>query len=122
MGEGFADRTADQRPEAGNDFVDREGFAEIVIRSEVEAFDPFIDLAPRSEYEDRGSNSALPKAAEDAEAITSREHDVEDDRVEVFAQKSGKGFVAMVDDIHCETLCSKSGAEEGCDLFFILDD
>ena len=78
-------RPPHQRAEAREQLGERERLHEVVVRAAVEAEDPIVDGITRGQNQHRCVHAALPQRAEDLDAISARQLQVQDDRIETFA-------------------------------------
>lgn len=102
--------------ETGDELVGVEGLRQVVIGAEVQAFDAFVEGGAGGEEEDGDRAAELADLAEDAEAIATGEHDVQDQGIEGAGGGEGEGVVAIVADVHDEARGLERLADEGGDL------
>jgi hypothetical protein len=86
-GEGIRDRggafvAAEEGADAGEEFLEREGFDEVVVGAAVEAVDAVVDVAFGGEEEDGEVFSAFAEFAAEGEAVEAGHHDIQEDEVE----------------------------------------
>jgi hypothetical protein len=77
--------TAQHRRHARQQFAVAEGFGQIVVGPDFEADDAVNLLAARREHDDRRAAAAKP--ARQAQTILSRQHDIEQDQIDLMGGK-----------------------------------
>jgi len=75
----------DQRPETGDELVERERLREVVVGADLEADDLVDVLVARSQHEDRNVR-ALADSPAQLDAVSVREIEVEDDQRRDFGR------------------------------------
>jgi hypothetical protein len=56
-------------PHTGQEFLEGERLAEVVVRAEIEPFDPVAHAPPGTEHQDRNRGSPLPQACKHLKAV-----------------------------------------------------
>jgi hypothetical protein len=115
-------RPAQQRAAAGQQFGEREGFREIIVRTAVEADDAVIERVARGQHQDRRVHAALPDMPEDFDAVTIRQHPVEHDQIKCFSVEGADGVGAGAGRFHVPSLQAQPFGERIPGLGFVLDD
>jgi hypothetical protein len=95
-----AARAPDQRPHAGLKLADVVGLDEIVVRANVQSFDPIGHRVARGQHEDRGTVSGLAECAAHLKAIDSGHPDIQHDHVGLFGADPGQALVAVLGQHH----------------------
>ncbi len=67
--------------DAGDEFIHREGFREVVVGAGLETFHAVLDFAARGEDEDARSGASLTEAGEDGEAVEGGKVEIEDEKI-----------------------------------------
>ena len=62
--------------EAGDEFVDVEGFREVVVGAEVEAFEAFVEGAAGGDEDDGDGEALVAEVPQDAQAVAPGDHDI----------------------------------------------
>jgi len=73
--------TPRQGAQAGQQFVKREGFDQVVVGSTIQPAHPIGHRVARGQDQDRSVHSALAQGPADLDSILPRQQEVEDDRV-----------------------------------------
>ena len=68
---------ADERPQAGEQLLDPEGFGEVVVGSAVDALHLFVPAAARGQHQNRQGEPGFTPAAQEREAIDAGQAEVE---------------------------------------------
>jgi hypothetical protein len=119
---GVAGGTSGNGVDAGDEFLDKEWFGEVVIGTEVESFETFVEFAAGGEEDDGDGHALFAEAAKDAESIAAGEHDIEDDGIVGLVGGEVIAFEAVVCDVDDEAGAFESFGDERGDFFFVFDD
>ncbi len=68
---------AHQRPHAGSEFCQREGFCEIAVRASVQTFHALFHQTTRGQHQYRSLDACLSQFAADLDAAEARQTDVQ---------------------------------------------
>jgi hypothetical protein len=91
---------ANQGAEAGQEFLDAEGFREVVVGAAVDALDLLVPTAARGEDENREEEAGVAPAAEERQAVDFRKAEVEDDGIVRFGVGKEVGAFPVGGGIH----------------------
>lgn len=94
-----AGTSAQDGVESGDQFIGEEGLREVVIGTEVQAFDAFVEGSAGGEEEDGNRAAEFADLAKDAEAVAAGEHDVQNQGIERAGGGEGEGVAAVVADV-----------------------
>ena len=106
--------------EAGDEFVDVEGFREVVVGAEVEAFEAFVEGAAGGDEDDGDGEALVAEVPQDAQAVAAGDHDIEDEGIVGARGGEGVGIVAVVAKIDHEALRLEALADEGGELLVVF--
>jgi D-alanyl-D-alanine carboxypeptidase/D-alanyl-D-alanine-endopeptidase (penicillin-binding protein 4) len=120
-----ADAT-EERPEAGEQFVEIEGLDEVVVGAGVEAGDPVRNGVAGGQHQDRQRRLVLvrfggPDAARQLEPVDPRNHHVEHEEVRTpitHRRKGGRAVLGHLDGVPFE---DQAAADESRDARFVFD-
>ncbi len=113
---------AQEGADAGDEFVEGEGFDEVVVGAGFQAVDAFADGVEGGQDEDGGAVAHGAQLAADAEAVEDGHHDVEDDGVGLPGGDLGEGGEAVRGAPYVVSLDGES-VFDGCpDLGVVVDD
>ena len=98
-GAGPSLRAAKHGAEPGQQFVERERLAEVVIRASIEPRDPVGDGVSGGQEQDGRVAVALAEAAEDRQAVLARQPPVEDHEIPVAVLQHRPGDLAIGDPL-----------------------
>jgi hypothetical protein len=98
--------------ETGEKDGERERFDEIIVSARVEAGDDVGGGITGGEHEDGGMILGGTEAASDFDAVDTRHHDVEDDRIKGADGEGGEGFFAIAGEGDGVILLLKTLGEE----------
>src|SRR3954465_13831463 len=90
----------DEGVSAREQFLDAEGFADIVVGADVQAADDVFLLALGGEHDDGHAESGLTDAAADLITIELREHDVQNDEIQVDAHGQMQCYLSIRGCMH----------------------
>src|SRR5581483_10816430 len=115
-------RAAGEGADAGEEFVQFKGFGKVVVSAGIEASDALVDFAAGGEEKDGSGVAAFAKLAQDAQAVATGEHDIENQTV---VRRGGDGacdFVAMAADVGGKALGLEGLADEVGGFQLVFDD
>lgn len=98
---------AHQRPQARGDLVEVEWLAQIVVGARIQPGNPVGDLVARRQQQDRRGIAPFAQGLEHVEAGPVRQHQVEDQRVELMVPEHGIGLLAAFHGIGVEAADAK---------------
>jgi len=117
----LARRPANERVQSGDQFLDVKRFHQIIVGTGVETIESFIESAAGGAKNDRDVGAPFPQIAEDAQAVASGQHDVEDHRIVAAGGGQRESLVAVVAEIHDKALRFESFAQKPAELFVVFD-
>ena len=79
-----------QRPHPRDQFGQFKRLGQVIVRAGVQSFDALVDFAARGQEQDRCGIFALAQLAQHAQAVASRQHDVEHDAIEGRARAAAR--------------------------------
>lgn len=120
-GAGLAGGATDEGAEAGEEFVEIEGFGEVVVGTLVEAFDAIGHGISGGEHEDGGGDAGA-ESGEDLPAVESGEHDVEDDGVVLMVGGFVESFLAVAGGVDGIVFFTQGGGEAALEEGVVFDD
>lgn len=118
----FRLRVPEQRADAGEQFLHRKRFWQVVIGPEVQPGDAIIGLPARGADEHRRRAAARAELAEHAEPVAARKIQVEHDGVVALAEAEDERLFTIVDLLHHVPFLEEGAAKIRGHLFFIFDD
>ena len=113
---------AQKRVQPGDEFLDVEGFGEIIVRAEVQPVQPLVERAARGKEDHRHGRMPVPQIAQDAQAVAPGQHDVQHDRVVAPRAGQGETVVPVVAEIHHEALRFEPFPQEGAEFLVVFHD
>ena len=96
--------SADQRAQPGEQLLEGEGLAEVIVGAGVQPIDAVRQIPERGQHQDRGGVALGAELADDAGAVELGQHPVEDDRVVGVGQGGVQALIAIREDIDREPL------------------
>lgn len=120
-GEGGAGGAAGDGVEARHEFIDVEGFNEVIVGAEVEAFEALVERAAGGDEHDGDGETALAELAQNAEAVAAGDHDIEDEGVVGAGGGEGEGIVAVIAEIDGDRLRFETFAHEVRELLVVFE-
>ena len=112
---------AQHRADAREQLARVEGLGEIVVRSELEADDAVRLLAHRREHDDRHVGLA-PHPACEVEPTLPRQHQIEDDEVEMGVRPSPPRLARVAHGGHPEPVALEEAGQQLADLAVVVND
>ena len=88
--------SAEDGVEARDQLFDVKRFGEIIVGSEVEAIEAFVEGAAGGDEDDGDAHAFSAELTEDAEAVATGQHDIEDDGVVVTGGREYEAVVAII--------------------------
>ena len=119
-GEGGAGGAAGDGVEPGDELVDVERFREIIIGTEVEPFEAFVESAAGGDEDDGDGEALVAEVAQDAQAVAAGDHDIKDEGVVGACGGERVGIVAVVAEIDREALRLEALTDEGGELLVVF--
>src|SRR5690606_12497203 len=113
---------AQDRLDARDDLVEREGLGDVVVAADGETGDLVFRVVFRGEEQDGRRVAGCPQALGDAEAVHIGQHDVEDDEVGLLIEHRRDGLCAVADRAHGETGESQARGERVGDIGLVIDE
>jgi hypothetical protein len=113
---------AGERPQAGDELLERERLDQVVIRPAVEPVDSVADSVAGGQHQHRRGRPRRPQPPARLEAVDSREHHVESDDLVVGRGGSPDPVLPRGDEIDEHALCPKASLQQRTHLKLILDD
>jgi len=113
---------AQMRAYPRRELLEGERLGQIVVGAGVEAPDPVGDLCASGEHDHRGAALGGAHALDDLKAVTTGEHDVEHDKVEVLPERTTLTLHTVEDRLHHVALGSQPPLDEVSDRLLVLDD
>lgn len=111
-----------ERADPGDQFVQGEGFDEVVVRARLQSVDALADGVERGQDEDGGTVAQRPQLPADGEAVEYGHHHVEDDRVGLPGRDLGEGREPVRGAPDLVPL-DRESVLDGCpDLGLVVDD
>jgi hypothetical protein len=107
--------------DAGEEFLDVEGFGDVIIGAGVESFDLGVFLVANRENQDGNGGLSADGAAE-FNAGHAGHHQVGDDEVGLPVLEDAHGFLGVVHGAHIVALSRERGAQHARDLNFVVND
>lgn len=107
--------------DAGKEFLDAEGFGDVVVGAGIEGFDFGVLLIANGENEDGGAAGAADGAAE-VDAGHAGHHEVGDDEVGMPFLEETEGLFGVIRGAHVVALGGERGAQDAGDLDFVVYD
>jgi uncharacterized membrane protein YdfJ with MMPL/SSD domain len=98
-----------------------ERFRDVVVGTQVKACNPRLDRVTRRQHQDRDGRSTPPELVKDGEAVTDREHDVENDRVVVRQAGFVEGALAVADHVDGVRRLAQAFGEHVRGMWLIFD-
>ena len=111
----------EERPDAGEELVERERLREVVVRAGVQARDAVLHAVARREHQDRRPSVRRPQAAADLDPVDVGEHQVEQDHVVVVLDPEPRPVLAVRRDVNGEPLLLEPAPEQRGHLRAVLD-
>src|ERR1700730_7613087 len=110
-----------QRPDSRQQLPEREQLREIVVGADLEPRDAIVDGVPGGEHQYRGRDLPRPQLAAEVEAISTRQHYVENEDVEASEQRLQfpVGVVRHRDDLYA--VLGEPGLDDGRQAGIVLD-
>ena len=118
----FDRRTPHERPQTCEELVEREGLRKVVVGAGVEPCNAVLDGIPRREHQDRRPDASCAQATADGESVETREHHIEDDRVEAGEPRETRGFLAVSDYVDRVTFLTQTARDQLGKLPLVLHD
>ena len=113
--------TADQGPQAREQFSQLKRFHQVIIRPGIEPFDPILQLTPRCQNKDMRADTVFAPLLQQGQPISERNHQIEEDRIVL----RGAGFVirlvGITGHIHGESFLLQPLAHSPLQRLMILD-
>ena len=106
---------------AGDQFLDVKRFGQVIIRAEVQPFEPLVEFAARRQQDDGQRHFPFAQIAENAQPILARQHDVEDRHVVRPRGCQRESLVAVMRNLNDEALRLQALADKRGDLLFVFD-
>ena len=113
---------AQDRARSEHEFVDAEGFCQIVVAAGEEALDSIIGVSPRGQEEHWRECSLLAPTATDLEPVDAGKHHVEDDEVVGRTKTLRQALAAVVDLGDRVALVTQRRRDDVADRWLVLDD
>jgi hypothetical protein len=113
--------TAEMSADTGEEFLNAEGFGDVVVGARIEGFYFGVLLIANGEDEDGGVGFAADGAAE-VDTGYARHHEVSDDEVGVPLLEKAEGFFGIVGGAHVVALGGERSAQHARDLNFVVND
>ncbi len=114
-------RTSQDRMDTSGEFLHAKRLGNIIIRAEFETKD-FIGFIQFGGEEDDGRFTVLAVGFDEVVPAHLRHHDIEQDKVGLFAAGSVKGFPPIGGDDDAKAFCLKIVAHEVTDVGFVIGD
>ncbi len=122
VGRGGVGAAAQQRADAGQQFVELEGFDEVVVGAGVEAGDPVADGVAGGEHQDRHGDLVGAQPPGGGQSVHAGHEDVEDDQLGVVAGDLLDGVEAVHGELGAVSLEGEAAAERFADGRLVVDD
>lgn len=119
---GLARTPSNESLETDDEFFDKKGFCQVIIRAEIEAFEPFIQFVPCREQDHGDIEVAFAQSPENAEPVPTGQHDVQDNGVEFLSRRQHKGCVPVPAGFHGKTGLFEPFLSECGNFGLIFDD
>ena len=115
---------AEDGADAGEEFREGEGFDEVIVGAEFEAFDAVFDGIAGGEEEDGDGGAGAAEFLEDGPAVEAGEHDVEDDEGVLVGAGEVEGIEAAGGDVQQEAAFGEAflEVEDGVGIIFNEED
>ena len=113
---------ASHRADTGDELRQGEGLGQVVVRPGIEAVHALVDFAARGQQQDGHRVAPFAQLAKDAEAVPSRQHDVQHQRVVRRRLGQMQRVVAIVADVDREALGAERLPDERRGLRVVFDD
>ena len=117
---GIGVHAAQQRAGAGDQLARAERLDQVVVGAQLQADDAIFDLALSGKHDD-GHIGVVADGAADALAGDAREHEVEDDQVEVMLAELLQGLLAVADGGYPVVLALEVGRYRIADGLLVLN-
>jgi hypothetical protein len=114
-------RAAQRGAHAAPKLADGEGLRNVVVRSELEAYD-LVELVVAGGQHDDRHGAPRTQPATDLEAVELGQHDVEDDEVDVVLIETGKRLLAVTGLHDPEPLALERKGEQLLHRFLVVDE
>src|SRR5580692_2155617 len=108
------------RPHPSEEFRERKRLHEVVVGSLVESLHAVFDGIPSSQYQNRSLQSALSQCGQHLQAISSREHKIQNDEIEFLLIDQEESFFSGGRDDHLIFLALQSLLEGTSHFRFVL--
>ena len=122
LGPRVSGRAADQRPDPRQHFLHLERLGDVVVGAAVDALDLLVPAAAGSEHEHRRRQASRAPAAEQRQAVDSRQAEIEQDGVVLFGSREEIGALAIGRDVDGVAGAGHGGAEVLRQPRLVLDD
>ena len=115
-------RTAEQRAQAREQLLQREGLHQVVVGARVEAGNAVADRASGRQHQDRHGRALGAQLPRDLEAVDAGQHHVEHDRVGGGVRHGGEGLRAVLGEHELVPLGLERPHERVAHGRLVLDD
>jgi len=114
--------TAQHRTHAGGDFVQIEGFDDVIVGACIESRDSVLNLVASRENDDRRGVASLAQLAQHIDAVTVRQPKIEQHQVEMRGLQGGPRALAVAHPIHGEGRLAKRRVQALPNHFIVFNE
>ena len=122
FGRGVARGAADQRAQAGNQFLGLERLGDIIVGAGIEARYLVRPAVARGQHEHRGSLALFAPAVENGQPVDFRQTEIEHDRVVILGLSEKEAFLAVARRVDRITRPFERVLQLLAEIGFVLDD
>ena len=106
----------------GEQFREGEWFDQIIVGPELKTFDSIADTVAGGEKKNRGAHTFAAQFLDHFPSILVRQHDIDDEQVELGATREIQSGLAIDSKVHSETGLTETFGQKGRGFFFVFDD
>src|SRR3984885_2781950 len=114
--------TTQHRTHAGGDFVQIEGFDDVIVGACIESRDSVLNLVASRENDDRRGVASLAQLAQHIDAVAVRQPKVEQHQVEMRGLQGGPRALAVAHPIHGEGRLAKRRVQALPNHFIVFNE
>ena len=111
----------EQRPDAGQELREREGFHKVIVGTFIEPFDSVLDCIASGEDENWSLQSAFSQSGQHLKPVTARKHEIQKDKVEFLCVNQEESLFSAWRNDNFVLFALQSFSESASHLCFIFD-